>query len=177
MCFPLAILAVLGVRYPFKIYSTAEPTAPSPSGRVFLPLSMRSVHFGDSNVLPSPSADGKGDVDKGQTRDKQKMSLNMSDKKDEGKKKSAIAAGQAEVEAEIEVEEEVEVVAASHPCSALRLCYQVVLGLLGSPDLVLLYYCLPSFSFVALYSILPHKVSHITCTRSHTIPVLTVACI
>lgn len=151
MCFPLTIVAVLGVRYPFKIYSTAEPTAPSPSERVFLPLSMRSVQFGET-------ADRTGDVDKGHTRDKQKMSKNMSDKKDEGKTKSAIAAGQAEVEAEVEV------VAASHPCSALRLCYQVVLGLLGSPDLVLLYYCLPSFSFVALYSILPHKVSHVRCT-------------
>jgi hypothetical protein len=165
MCFPLAILAVLGVRYPFKICSTAEPASSSPPERIFLPLSMRSVHFGDSNVLSSPSADRTDDVDKGNTRDKQKMSKNMSDKKDEGKKKSAIAAGQAEAEAEAEIEvEEVEVVAASHPCSALRLCYQVVLGLLGGPDLVLLYYCLPSFSFVALYSILPHKVSHITCT-------------
>jgi hypothetical protein len=166
MCFPLAIVAVLGLRYPFKICGTAEPASSSPSERVFLPLSMRSVHFGDSNVLPSPSDDGTGDVDKGRIRDKRRMSKNMSDEKDEGKKKSAIAAGQAEAEAEaeIEVDEELEVVAASHTCSALRLRYQVVLGLLGSPDLVLLYYCLPSFSFVALYSILPHKVSHVTCT-------------
>jgi hypothetical protein len=163
MCFPLAILAVLGVRYPFKIYSTAEAASSSPE-RVFLPLSMRSVQFSDSNVLPSPSTDGTGVIDEGHTRDKQKMSKNTSDKKNEGNKKSAIVAGQADVEAELEVEAEVEVVAASHSCSALRLCYLVVLGLLGGPDLVLLYYCLPSFSFVVLYSILPHKVSNVTFT-------------
>ena len=163
MCFPLAILAVLGVRYPFKLKSTTEPTTSSPSERVFLPLSMCSVHFGDSTLLSSPSVDGTGDVNNRNTRDKQIRSKGLSNDKNVGKKLSAIAAGQ-EVAVEVEVEAEVEVVAASHPASVLRLCYQVVLGLLGSPDLDLLYYCLPSFSFVALYSILPHKVSSIKCT-------------
>ena len=64
---------------------------------------------------------------------------------------------------------------ASHPASALSLCYLAMLGSLGSPDLVLLYYCLPSFLFVALYSILPHKVSTENPFYHRIAPVFTLA--
>ena len=152
LCFPLAILAVLGVRYPFAATESVS-AAPSSTERVFLPFSSRSVQFSD-NVTPSESDSSidrrGGDINENCFSDIKSKMKNSNESENVGNKKRAIAAGQ--------------VYAAAHPADTLGLWKLAVLGSLGGADLVLLYYCLPSFSFVALYSILPHKVSR---TKDH----------
>jgi hypothetical protein len=39
-------------------------------------------------------------------------------------------------------------------------CRLTLLGTIGQPDTLLLYYSLPAMSYIALYSILPHKVQN-----------------
>ena len=147
------MLAVLGLRYPFVVAeseSVSASAAPSSPERVFLPFSSRSVQFSDS-MTPSKSDSSidrrGGDVNEDCSSDIKSKMKSSNESENVEKKKRAIAAGQ------------VDAASPSHQAHTLGLWKVAMLGLLGSPDLVLLYYILPSFSFVALYSILPHKVS------------------
>lgn len=126
MCIPLALFALLGLRYPFGSADTLTHIKTQTYSDV-----------SDFTILRHLSTDAAYSTD-----------MDVSTKSEESQVCTVDSSGARHC---------------SGPSSASlwAVCRLMLLGVIGLPDTHLLYYCAPAISYIALYSILPHKVQKV----------------